>query len=542
MDELRKQLKALKAKHRGLTDKAREALGVEAPDLEAIKAFNDEAEQVKAQMDEVERTLKSMEAQEADRLAAEKKAEEERKAELERLATEKAKEMLKDVGIVRPSYAPTEEEEDTGPVLKMSGPYDSLSAQDLAWGYMVLKAHGADVSQTYKRAVHGQAVKFVQEQGLKPLIRPEVNSPIGKRYGTKAAPIIYHNASDAMIYKALSVKADELMGSDVSGYGDEWIPVFYSRELFRYVRNEATVAPLFRQLEIQGESFTFPVQSGGVTWYKTPQTDDAAEAAYDNAFITSRISKVGTSNITLTPAKMSAIVIWSGELNEQTLVPMLPFLQQEFVDSGAHTLDELLISGDETTGATNISDYGNGAISGYWRLLVLDGMRHHAFEEGSGANTRDGGGITAEDFLGTKKLMGTNGKYAVQPSKVTWVMDIATYYKMQALGELLTRDKHIPATIEDGEVTKVFGSPVVYSEDYGLTDSNGDINNTAESNTKGSFLCVRPDQGVIGFGRRMLMETGRIRRAYAYEIIGHVSVDFDLTSYEFVACSYNLTV
>ncbi|MFH1604638.1 MAG: phage major capsid protein, partial [Pseudomonadota bacterium] len=456
---------------------------------------------------------------------------------------------VEDMGIVRPSYAPGPEE-DAGPVLKMSGPYDSLSAQDLAWGYMVMKAHRVPISQTYWRAVHGQAVKHVQAEGLKPMIRPAADSPIGRLYGAKAAPIIYHNASDTMIYKALStqadelmaVKANELMGSDVNAAGDQWVPVFYSRELFRYVRNEASVAPLFRQLEIQGESYTFPVQSGGVTWYKTPQTDSASQLVYSDTFVTTRISQAATGNITLTPSKLSAIVIWSGELNEQTLVPMLPFLQQEFVESGAHTLDELLISGDESTGATNISDYANGAISAYWRLLVLDGLRHHAFEEGSGANTRDGGGITAEDFLGVKKLMGTNGRYAVQPSKVAWIFDLLTYYKAQALGELLTRDKHIPATIEDGEITKIFGTPVTYSEDYGATDANGDIHNTAENNTKGSFLCVRPDQGVIGFGRRMEMETSRIPRADAYEIVGHMSVDFDLTSYEFVACAFNLTV
>jgi len=385
-------------------------------------------------------------------------------------------------------------------------------------------------------------VDYVQKRGFTPMYTPEDSSPVGKRLGRKAQPIIFHHASDALVLKALSQKADELMGSDVSSAGDEWIPVFYSREVFRCVRNEALVAGLFRQVEIEGESYTFPVQSGGVTWYKTPQTDDAAEAVYSNAFITSRISQVATGALTLTPAKVSAIVIWTGEINEQSLVPMLPFLQQEFVESGAHTLDELLISGDETTGATNISDYGNGSISTYWRLLALDGLRHHAIVDGSGANARDGGALTADDFIEQKQLMGTNGKYAVMPSKVAWIPDLLTYYKLQALGELLTRDKHIPATIEDGEVTRIFGSQVVPSEDYGATDTSGYIHNTTGNNTKGSMLCVRPDQGAIGFGRRMATETGRIRRADAYEIVGHMEVDFDMTSYDFVSASYNLTV
>jgi hypothetical protein len=545
MDELKKKLKALKAKHRGLTSEAAEALSAEAPDLEAVKGFNDEAEQVKAQIDEVERTIKALQDQAAEREAAEKEAEKEREVEIKTRANELAKEMLKDIGIQRPDYNGSEVEE--APTLKMSGPYDSFSAPELALGYMLLKAHAQNgmctpPSVDFRRAVHGRAVKHVEANGLRPLVRPDADSFVGRRYGGKAAPMVYHQAADLQVLKALSVKADELMGSDVSSAGDDWIPAFYSRELFRYVRNAAMVAPLFRQLEIEGESYTFPVQSGGVTWYRTPQTDDAAEMVYSDAFITTRVSKVATGNITLTPKKVSAIVIWTGEMNEQSLVPMLPFLQQEFVESGAHTLDELLVSGDESTGATNISDYANAAISTYWRLLTLDGLRHHALEDGSGANSRDGGGITAEDFIATKKLMGTNGKWGVDPSKVAWVMDLGSYFKALTLGEALTRDKHIPATFENGEITRIFGSPVVYSEDYGATDANGDIHNTTGDNTKGSFLCVRPEQGVVGFSRRMFMETGRIRRADAYELVAHMEVDFDLSSYDFVALSYNLTV
>lgn len=545
-------LKELKQKYDQALKAAKAAL--EAGNAEEAKERNDEAAGLKALIQEHERLA----AAEAEKEAAEKEAKakaeaeaaERREKEIQDLATQKAREMLANVGLDRPEYganggAPASSDE--GPTLRMYGPYDQFSASELAFGYMVLKAHAQKgycqpPTQDFFRAVHGRAVDHVQKRGLKPLYEPAEDSRSHKRLGRAAQPVVFHQKSDARVMKALSVKADELMGSDVDDAGDEWIPVFYSREVFRLVRNEAMVAGLFRQLEIEGETYTFPIQTGGVTWYRTPQTDDAAEMVYSNAFITSRISQVGTESLTLTPKKLSAIVIWTGEMNQQTLVPMLPFLQQEFIESGAHTLDELLISGHTETGATNISDYANGAISTYWRLLTFNGLRYHALVDGSGANARDGGGITAEDFLDTKKLMGTNGKYALQPSKVAWIPDLLVYYQMQALGELLTRDKHIPATIEDGEVTKVFGSPVVPSEDYGATNSSGYIHNTTSGNTLGSMLCVRPDQGAIGFSRRMMMETGRIRRADAYEIVGHMEADFDLTSYDFCAISYNLTV
>jgi hypothetical protein len=40
----------------------------------------------------------------------------------------------------------------------------------------------------------------------------------------------------------------------------------------------------------------------------------------------------------------------------------------------------------------------------------------------------------------------------------------------------------------------------------------------------------------------MSVETARIARADAYEIVAHVSVDFDLATLEAVACGYNGTV
>ena len=89
---------------------------------------------------------------------------------------------------------------------------------------------------------------------------------------------------------------------------------------------------------------------------------------------------------------------------------------------------------------------------------------------------------------------------------------------------------------------RIYGSVVVYSDKYGATDSSGYIHNTTANNTKGSVLCVRPDQGVIGFGRRLAVETSRIARADAYEIVAHMSVDFDLASLEAVAVGYNATV
>lgn len=525
-----------------LIDEAQEA--IDAGDQKKADALIAKAEEVKARIEAQERVT-ALKTDAAARAAAAIKAKKDaEEAEFQRRVDEAVEEATKKLGVVRPPYSAGEDDDD--PTIKMRGPYDDIDPHQLMLGYMVMKSWhplvGSGPSLDYRRAVHGRAQDHVKRNGLSPVGYHDKNSSAVKALKGYQKPIFYHVKADNEIRKALAVKADELMGSDVSTAGDEWIPQMYSRELFRLIRNEARVASVFRQVEVAGESLTFPLQTGGATWYLTPQTDDAAELVYSNSFVTSRISQVATSSMTLTPAKISAIIIWTGELNEESLVPMLPFLQQELVTSGMHTIDELLISGDETTGATNISDYANGAISAYWRLLALDGLRHTALVD-TAANSRDAGALTADDFIQTKRLMGTNGRNAINPNDVVWIMDNDLYYKMLSLGEVITRDKFgTAATIVDGNLERIYGSMVIPSDDYGLTDTSGYIHNTTSGNTKGSFLCVRPDQGVIGFGRRMMVETSRIARSDAYEIVGHIRLDHNMATDEAVALSYNVTV
>jgi HK97 family phage prohead protease len=423
--------------------------------------------------------------------------------------------------------------------IEVAGAYDHVDPAQLALGHMVMKSIGIQPSVAYSRTL----IDLVSKSFKNGALRTKEYMPTGAALKGMGAPLTFGNKHDAYLERTLATKADELMGSDVSTYGDEWIPVYYSRELIPLIRNQAKVLGLFRQLEVQGESLVIPIQTGSVTWYKTAQTDDTAESAYDNAFITARVSKPSTSNITLTPKKLSAIAMWTGEMDEQSLVPMLPFLQSEMAISGAEVIDEILISGDTVTTSSNVSDYGDGSISTSWHLLLAKGLRAHALLDGSAANARSGSTLTAEDFLLTKKLMGTNGSYALDPSKLVWVIDPGIYWKMQSLGEALTLEKFGPGfTFQSGVLERIFGSPVIVSDKYGLTDSSGYINNTTGSNTLGSFLCVRPDQAVVGFGRRMKVETQRIARSDSYEIVAHMMLDFDLSTYDAIGYTYNVTV
>jgi HK97 family phage major capsid protein len=444
-------------------------------------------------------------------------------------------------------------EKSTSKLHSFRGPYDDMEAVDLGLAFMVAKSvrpyTGNGPSQDLYRATHAATVKAIESgRWSTKTVMPDMVGKSEMSWSKRVKPTMFSSKKDHALWSFLRknapdqlwTKADELMGSDVTDQGDEWIPEMFSRELIPLIRNEAMVQNLFRAIEVPGESLTLPTEEGSVTFYKVAQADDVAELSYGNAYISGRTSQVETGNVTLTPKKMGAMLIWTGEMNEQALVAQAPYYRQAFVNRGREVIDELLISGDTDTATTNISDTGNGAIASTWRLLVLNGLRDIAI---GGSNSASVGTMAIEDFISVKKTMGTNGKNALLPSKLVWIMDPAMYFQAQTLGEVLTVDKYAAAaTIVQGVLDRIYGSPVIPSDQYSLTDSSGKIHTTGGNNTLGSFLCVRPDQGMVGWGRRMSIETQRIARADAFEVVSFMELDFAMATADAVGLGYNATV
>jgi hypothetical protein len=90
------------------------------------------------------------------------------------------------------------------------------------------------------------------------------------------------------------------------------------------------------------------------------------------------------------------------------------------------------------------------------------------------------------------------------------IADPWLYLSLLALTEVITVDKYGPsATILTGEIGKVHGIPIIPTEELGKTDTSGYINQSAGSNTKGSFVIVHTPSWVKGIKREVKMEADR---------------------------------
>jgi len=352
----------------------------------------------------------------------------------------------------------------------------------------------------------------------------------------------------------MPLKANELNQSTLANFGDEWVVTANSATLWDKIRSLAgVVAEIPTVVVPQGvESIKIPLQSASPTFYKVAQA--SAQATNNLGAVTNTIpsSKLGTDNETLTVGKIGAAVIYTSELEEDSIIPWANELTRDLANEGAEVLESLVIDGDtETAATTNINDIG-GTPAGDEYFLVLNGFRKLALVTNT-ANSRSAGAMTVEDFLETLKLMGLAGKNSADKNSVAFIVDPWTQWKAYELAELKTRDSFVRPTLEDGQVTSIYGRRVITTWNmhrpnqdttYGLkANTSGKLDlDTASNNTTGSILAVRFDQWRLGMKRMWRFETMRIPRADATEITITSRVGLLNRDSEASAISYGVTV
>lgn len=407
--------------------------------------------------------------------------------------------------------------------------YDNLNAGDLGVLIGVLGAAGKPVSENALKAL---AVRATQEENHEQMARVRAT----------------------MQALGMPVKANELNQSTLANYGDEWVGVAYSSQMWEGINDEATIFPMLPTVEVpQGtESITIPVESTPPTFYKVAQASAQATNTLGRVTDTIPTSRMGTDNQSLTVSKLGARTIYTGELQEDSLIDWVSELRRKMEIEGAAVLDSLVIDGDTETGATtNINDIA-GTPAGTESFLVADGFRKLALVTNT-ANSRSAGTLTVEDFLETVKLMGIGGKNAVNKQAVSFIVDLWTHWKALELPEVKTRDVYAMPTIENGNLASIFGYKVYATPNmhrpntdttYGLkAQSDGKIDlDTAADNLYGAILAVRWDQWRLGWKRRIQFETRRIPSADATEVVATMRVGLIYRDTDAAAISYGVSV
>jgi HK97 family phage major capsid protein len=367
--------------------------------------------------------------------------------------------------------------------------------------------------------------------------------------------------SDAGAHSRLALKAagfagktsDEVMHSDLTSYGAEWVGIAYSTSLWEAIRMATFLPNKLNQIEVPAghASIYLPIESTDPVWYTVTENSEIDDTS-GNPIAKVTSSQATTGRVQLTLNKMGCRVLWSGELEEDSLIPFASQLRKQLTISGAEYLEHAIIDGDtQTSSSTNINNAGGAIVTGA-AYLMFNGFRKSPLVTTT-ANSRAAGTLEDSDYLETLKLMGTAGINAMDNSKVFFLQDVHTNWKALELAQVKTRDVYSQPTIESGKLTSIWGYPVYTSPQMHRRAQTGSLNRkctsagyvnetTYANNLYGAILAVRPDQWTFGWRRRMTLETTRIPNADTTEIVAWLRCGLIQRDTEASAISYGIVV
>ena len=158
--------------------------------------------------------------------------------------------------------------------------------------------------------------------------------------------------------------------------------------------------------------------------------------------------------MTLTAFKFAGEALVSKEAEEDSIIAMLPFMQDELVDWLSADQEDAAINGD--TAAAQDSDFAADDPRRNW-----NGLRKLALAAAK-TDLSNAAPTVANSVRVNRKKM---GKYGVRPANLTHLCSMSAYIQLLADSSVITMEKYGPnATIVTGELGRVDGTPIVVSE------------------------------------------------------------------------------
>ena len=304
-------------------------------------------------------------------------------------------------------------------------------------------------------------------------------------------------------------RAFKAMDSAESGFGSQLVGSQYVADLWEGSRRESLLFNHLTGFEMTAASAYLPVE------VDFPEMLYVSESTASNSsnFTT---SKTGSNRVQVDAKKFVIHQMWSGEMEEDALIPFVAFLRMQASKALAHYMDSLVLNGDTTnagTGNINLDDADPADTKHY---LAFDGIRHAALVDNTG-NAYDAAGpisyqmITRQNGRMVDAARFVDWGHPHDPNDLIRVCDVETADRIAALDEVLTVDKYKDnATLLTGEVSKIGRNPLLVSMAMSKTEADGKVSTTASNNTLGQLAAFNRRAFVPGWRRRVKVEVERL--------------------------------
>ena len=242
----------------------------------------------------------------------------------------------------------------------------------------------------------------------------------------------------------LSTKA--LSGSGSATQGTEWVLTGVMDEFFDLLRLGNELLAKLPDFPMSSNSDTIPIQVSDMEWYKEAESTDN-----DDTGVTA--SQLGTGVMTVQATKFMGRTWYSAELNEDSIVPLVPKLRDNIIITAGDAIENVLINGDDS--GTHMDNDVTGATD---KRKAWKGFRRLAIDA---SMTETITTLTTTNLRAIKKSM---GKFAINGSKNLWILGVSTNDLIVGLtiGNSNQGFKDY-VTISDGVIQKLYGIPVITS-------------------------------------------------------------------------------
>lgn len=301
-------------------------------------------------------------------------------------------------------------------------------------------------------------------------------------------------------YELLTRDIRKAMAAGTTNYGAEWIPTMFSADVIEQYHLALKVAALHTRFTMPSATYKYPITSQDMYAYLVPES-----TADDSTKIKS--TQLKTGNITFSAKKLATRVVFSEELSEDSIVPVLDRIKKDIAYALAAAEEWAIINGD-TSGTLDNTDIQGNAISSTSSTKAWDGYREIIKDIGKGL-AKSGGGSLASTGATLRAIRASMGKYGVNPAELAWITSVRGFVKgMMSLRDVRTLDKYGPdAVVLKGEMGKYEGIPIIVSE-YVRQDlnSSGVSGGASSGYVDTQIILVHRPSFMIGDRRKVTMK------------------------------------
>lgn len=256
---------------------------------------------------------------------------------------------------------------------------------------------------------------------------------------------------------------------------------------------------------------------------------EATAGGYTNP-ATTGTQAIGTANVTLDTFKLVGVSEYSYEVDEDSVLAILPIITNQLASGAAASFEEAVINGD-TTGThmdTAIPDAGvpggGGPAINNANIAqrAVDGMVHYALVTNTGQDVDVSGALTASKIGALRSAL---GPYGLNPRDLALIVSIEDYNTLLIQDEVMHSEKYgAQGTIQSGVLPQIFGIDIVPSAAMRTTCADTGVDTGTGSKSRCSLIHV--PSWVVGVRREFTVEVDQDKIAQVNQVIASFRRDF----------------